>query len=65
MKIKDLKRIIEYLPDNMLVTTLDSEGVYRDAMAYIHSPKEVGEEQPEEWLAIRTLDKELLKWVQQ
>lgn len=27
MKIKDLKRINEYLPDNMLVTTLDSEGV--------------------------------------
>ena len=65
MKIKDLKRIIEGLPDNMLVTALDSEGVYRDAMAYIDSPKEVDEEQPEEWLAIRALDEELLKWVQQ
>ena len=65
MKIKDLKRIIEGLPDNMLVTTMDSEGVYRDAMAYINSPKEVDEEQPEEWLAISALDKELLKWVLQ
>lgn len=65
MKIKDLKRIIDDLPDNMLVTAMDSEGFCRDFMIYIHSTKEVGEEYPEERLAIRTLDKELLKWLQQ
>lgn len=63
MKIKDLKRIIDCLPANMLVKTLDSEGVYRDIMVYIHSIEEVGEEHPEERLVISDLDEELLKWV--
>ena len=58
MKVKDLKTIIEKLPDDMLVASFDSQGSYKDAIAYVDGTGSE-DEFPMEWLVIGVVEEEL------
>jgi hypothetical protein len=59
MKVKDLKKIIEKLPDNMPVVSLDNQGSYENAVAYIDGTGEGEEDEFHmEWLVVAVRDEE-------
>lgn len=58
MKVKELKRIIENLPDNMPITSFDKQGVIRNAVAYVDGTGSE-DEFPMEWLVIGVVEEEL------
>ncbi len=51
MIVKDLKRIIENLPDDMPVVSLDYQGSYENVVAYIDGTGE-DDDFPMEWLVV-------------
>lgn len=53
MKVKELKAIIENLPDDMAVTTINKNDVIVNATAYVDGPGEE-DESGVEWLVIDT-----------
>lgn len=53
MRIRELKKIIEKLPDNMVVTTFDQNGTIVNAIAYVDGPGDE-DESGLEWLVIDT-----------
>lgn len=53
MQIKDLKEIIANLSDEMLIVAFDSQGMIKNATAYIDGPEQDHQHQ-EEWLVITT-----------
>ncbi len=57
MKVKDLKKIIEKLPDDMPVVSLNHQGSYENAVAYIDGTGEE-DEFPMEWLVVAVRDEE-------
>lgn len=58
MDIKNLKRIIEHLPDDMTVASIDHQGSYDDAVVYIDGSGESGyDEEPMQWLVVAVADR--------
>ncbi|WP_035052839.1 hypothetical protein [Carnobacterium pleistocenium] len=55
MKVKDLKKIIEKLPEEMDIASLDRQGSYESAIAYVDGNGDE-DEYPMEWLVIAVRD---------
>ena len=58
MKVKDLKKIIEKLSDDMPVASLNHQGSYENAVAYIDGTGEE-DEFPMEWLVVAVRDEKV------